>query len=258
MLLRRVTNHINQQNWFAVFIDFLIVVVGVFIGIQVSNWNGQRADRALEQEYLERIYFDAVRSINSSVQDQDWSDERMQTQAIVLTSIRKGELLEKNQDAFARGLAFFGYVQQANRNWQAVKELQSTGRMTVIQDVGLRELIGITELEVMNRERHEAGVRKMRREFFVNLSAHWEFFDSDFTPGGKTNIKYDFQALVDDPEILNQLSQMNMLSTLLIRNKLRDAEAYSVLKEAVVTTLGYEPKNPQSSLTNTAPKWGAE
>ena len=33
MLLRRVIEHVNTQNWFAVGIDFVIVVVGVVIGI---------------------------------------------------------------------------------------------------------------------------------------------------------------------------------------------------------------------------------
>jgi hypothetical protein len=42
MLLRRVIEHVREQNWLAVFIDFLIVVVGVFIGIQVANWNEER------------------------------------------------------------------------------------------------------------------------------------------------------------------------------------------------------------------------
>lgn len=43
MLLRRITKHITDQNWFAVFIDFLIVVVvGLFIGLQVNNWNENR------------------------------------------------------------------------------------------------------------------------------------------------------------------------------------------------------------------------
>jgi hypothetical protein len=37
MILRSVTKHVQEQNWFAVFIDFFIVVVGVFIGIQVAN-----------------------------------------------------------------------------------------------------------------------------------------------------------------------------------------------------------------------------
>jgi hypothetical protein len=46
MLLRRVIEHVRTQNWTAIGIDFLIVVVGVFIGIQVSNWNeAVRMDR---------------------------------------------------------------------------------------------------------------------------------------------------------------------------------------------------------------------
>lgn len=44
MLLRRVIEHVKAQNWFAVALDFVIVVAGVFIGIQVSNLNAARAD----------------------------------------------------------------------------------------------------------------------------------------------------------------------------------------------------------------------
>ncbi|NVJ65942.1 MAG: hypothetical protein HWE16_05585 [Gammaproteobacteria bacterium] len=62
MLLRRITQHIKNQNWFAVFIDFVIVVVGVFIGIQVANWNEERADRVLEAQFLKRLYEDTERS----------------------------------------------------------------------------------------------------------------------------------------------------------------------------------------------------
>ena len=53
MIFRRVKAHIEKENWFAVFIDFLIVVVGVFVGIQVANWNANMADQAqLEQQLV--------------------------------------------------------------------------------------------------------------------------------------------------------------------------------------------------------------
>ena len=55
MLLRRITHHIKNQNWFAVFLDFIIVVAGVFIGIQVSNWNESRVEAIREQEVLVSI-----------------------------------------------------------------------------------------------------------------------------------------------------------------------------------------------------------
>jgi len=39
MILRRLTKHVKDQNWFAVGLDFVIVVAGVFLGIQIGNWN---------------------------------------------------------------------------------------------------------------------------------------------------------------------------------------------------------------------------
>jgi len=55
MLLRSITEHVKAQNWFAVAIDFFIVVVGVFVGIQVANWNEGRAFRAQEALYLSQL-----------------------------------------------------------------------------------------------------------------------------------------------------------------------------------------------------------
>jgi len=43
MILRRLTKHVKDQNWFAVTLDFIIVVTGVFLGIQIGNWNTDAA-----------------------------------------------------------------------------------------------------------------------------------------------------------------------------------------------------------------------
>lgn len=37
MILPRVIEHVKAQNWTAVALDFIIVIVGALIGIQVSN-----------------------------------------------------------------------------------------------------------------------------------------------------------------------------------------------------------------------------
>ena len=42
MILRRVVANLKHQHWTAIGIELVIVVVGVFIGMQVSNWNEDR------------------------------------------------------------------------------------------------------------------------------------------------------------------------------------------------------------------------
>ena len=68
MLLRSITRHVKDQNWFAVFIDFLIVVVGVFIGIQVANWNEMNANKAGLSQALTRL--DKEVTLNAEIIDQ--------------------------------------------------------------------------------------------------------------------------------------------------------------------------------------------
>ena len=55
MILRRVIAHFKKQEWTAIALDFLIVVIGVFVGLQVNNWNAVRADQQRAQGYLMRI-----------------------------------------------------------------------------------------------------------------------------------------------------------------------------------------------------------
>ncbi len=63
MILRRVIAHFRKQEWTAIFLDFIIVVVGVFVGLQVNNWNERRADHARAIGYLERVDGDLAADI---------------------------------------------------------------------------------------------------------------------------------------------------------------------------------------------------
>ena len=38
-MIRRIFQNIRKQDWTAVVIELVVVILGVFIGVQVSNWN---------------------------------------------------------------------------------------------------------------------------------------------------------------------------------------------------------------------------
>lgn len=66
MRLRRIIEHLGAQHWTAIWIDLVIVVVGVFIGIQVSNWNQTRADRQREHLLLADLRVELAESIRQT------------------------------------------------------------------------------------------------------------------------------------------------------------------------------------------------
>ena len=55
MILRRLTENLRVQNWTAISIELLIVVLGVFIGVQAANWNQQRLERRETEQLLEQV-----------------------------------------------------------------------------------------------------------------------------------------------------------------------------------------------------------
>jgi hypothetical protein len=63
MIFRRVMEHLRRQHWAGVFIELAIVVLGVFLGLQVNNWNTERGEKAAEVQYLASLNEDVVYSI---------------------------------------------------------------------------------------------------------------------------------------------------------------------------------------------------
>jgi len=60
MLLRSLSKHVRDQNWFAVFLDFFIVVAGILIAFQITNWSEARVERTRANELVARMVSEAT------------------------------------------------------------------------------------------------------------------------------------------------------------------------------------------------------
>lgn len=61
---------LRAYDWMAVAIELLVVVVGILIALEVSNWNQDRADHARAEGYYRRLHADLLddqRNINSTL-----------------------------------------------------------------------------------------------------------------------------------------------------------------------------------------------
>lgn len=55
MILRRLIHSLRTQNWTAIGIELMIVIIGVFVGTQVANWNEQRLEKRQTERMLEQL-----------------------------------------------------------------------------------------------------------------------------------------------------------------------------------------------------------
>jgi hypothetical protein len=137
MLLRRITKHVKDQNWFAVGIDFFIVVIGVFIGIQVANWNEAQVDRGKAELVLERLEADFGHIETASLEAIDHTNqsisivEKLMTKS-VQRSLILSEALETGQ------LEAIAYFRGPVRGSSTYDELKSAGELRFIRSEALR------------------------------------------------------------------------------------------------------------------------
>lgn len=62
MILHRLVTQWREQNWTAIAVEFVLLVVGVFLGLQASNWNDQRNQRAQAELWRAQIVADLGQS----------------------------------------------------------------------------------------------------------------------------------------------------------------------------------------------------
>lgn len=55
MIFKRAVAKLRAQDWTAIMIELAIVIIGVFIGIQASNWNQERAQKRETREMLVQL-----------------------------------------------------------------------------------------------------------------------------------------------------------------------------------------------------------
>jgi hypothetical protein len=139
MLLRRLSQSLKEQNWMAIVIEFILLVAGVFLGIQVANWNAERVDASRGQAYLERINADLGADL-ANYQD------RLRFWADVSAYGAKGLAYAESADANGATqwdllLAYFQASQVAEfyTTDSSFEELKSAGELGLIKDTRFRD-----------------------------------------------------------------------------------------------------------------------
>ena len=142
MLLRRIIEHMKAQNWFAVGLDLVIVVVGVFIGLQAQQWNEARKDAVQHEKLLERLEFEFRDLEPVAAELVALLHSSRQSTADVIDALRR-EQPPEDEAAFRFALGRANWVMNFPDIATAYEELVATWRLSDVRSIELRKaLIG--------------------------------------------------------------------------------------------------------------------
>ncbi len=164
MILRRLSQSLKEQNWTAICIEFVLVVVGVFLGIQVANWNAEREQNRKSSVFTERIKDDLrVEAWNLEMQIGYYG--QVQANARRAADALSGHAPLPDEALLVAAFRATQYNDNT-RQRTTFDELKSTGELGLIRDSGLRTLaMDVFSIPVFEQVAEEGRASQYRVAF---------------------------------------------------------------------------------------------
>lgn len=209
MVLRRVTEHVKAQNWTAVFLDFVIVVLGVFLGLQAQQWQEHRADRARERDYLQRLSSDFTAIGEQLRQCLDVYRDSVEGISVVSRLIEHRETSGAADETGVAGalIRMTAGAAPAGRSATFI-EMVSSGELGILRDDAVRDaLIAYDQLTQVNREiwrSIEDDAMDYQRPLYENIE-----LEIDLESETYARLKsHDLDAMAGDPGFRAMLNML--------------------------------------------------
>lgn len=138
MLFRRFASHFRRQDWFALSLDFLVVVIGLVLSFQIDRGWEARRDRREEAIYMHRLREDAIWNVESATAELGFAQDSLDRGLLAIAYV-EGDPSGAEEIAGGRiALSLIAPLRQKNGTYA---ELVSTGKLTLIRDHRLRQLL---------------------------------------------------------------------------------------------------------------------
>lgn len=150
MILRRLARSIRKQDWFAVTIEFVIVVAGIFVGLQVTEWNDQRQLRERELNYLIRLAEDVGAMGTEIAEIQARAEGRPENALRAFRALEAYDAALAEADDFRLTFAFYQNQRTAVLVERTYDEMVASGALAAMADRRLSSAIASTFSELRN------------------------------------------------------------------------------------------------------------
>lgn len=144
MILNRIANAIRKQDWFVVFLEILIVVVGIFLGLQVDDWNESRKYKQEESVYLAKIRDDLDQMRVELEEHLERYTERKETMITALEALESCDDSSEGQAAVKFTLQRYQTSPPVTYLDATYNEMVSSGALARIRNQELKSRIAQT------------------------------------------------------------------------------------------------------------------
>lgn len=206
MILNRLAKAIRKQDWSTVLIEFVIVVAGIFVGLQVNEWAMEREDREQERAAIERLFLE---SKNAHQLVSDYVQRTLRLNQMRRNAVRfvdSNAPVPENQLPLKIGINTLSQFPTTVPVSVVYEELKSAGQMQLIRSAELRDQIAGFHTDVARHNQLQLGFAGSSDGFWDAYKRHviW-----DYNPEAKTSdillSTYNWETLRADEDFVLEI-----------------------------------------------------
>lgn len=227
MLLRRITKHVKDQNWFAVFIDFIIVVVGVLMAFQITEWSQLKAEKKSLIIALERLQEEIQVNLDS-IEATSSRHEKIYTAGFeLLKLIRSGDYDEIPLKLIAK-IFVDGFT--TDYSTSALTSVLNQQTFKGLQNSELRPVISSLPAEYLDAREDEITV-------IQRLDEHWVPYITQKLPVGELwTVAYEGTEWESEFASIPKSNEFDVVSL----NDFKEMASSMAFQNEIVNRIAYE------------------
>ena len=168
MILRRLSQSLKEQNWAAIWIEFVLLVAGVFLGIQVANWNDEQKNSVSSRDIIENLYADYTTIEADGHKNLKYLNESIKASEDVLNILRN-TANKANLEEIHQNLSLIFSLPNALPESTTQKELMFSGQMGLIQNNQLRTTLVQISAQLTNAQYTQQSRREFVRPYISSV-----------------------------------------------------------------------------------------
>ena len=211
MILQNISKAIREQNYYAVALEFVIVIAGVVIGFQINAWAEGRAQAEREAALLDRLHDeveDAVGELRAMVELYDTVNAQ---RADVIERLIARDFEGMDEDAMTSGIVSSGILPAFSAREGVYNEIVSAGMLSGLGDRAFREALG--------EYRSSVTFLRGQIDYFRDIAnsdteiTETLYVSRVYAPGTARERRYavDWEGAAADPEFMQLLLSGNNL-----------------------------------------------
>ena len=157
----------REHDWFAVFIEISVVVVGLMLAFQLDRWWEARGERAQESEYIARLIDDIESDVPKIQYAIDLATMRKNMADLLMEVTVDPEAATRNPVFFVAAVQQSAFTYSPNLAAHTFEDMRSTGNLRLLRDPQIKKAL----YSYYDFDRSQNQYRPLQ---FISESRHFE------------------------------------------------------------------------------------